>query len=88
MSIALSSEEQVELAAQLHGVDDDRILAFEIQDADLQQPPISRGSDQHGEILIEADPSQGVAGRVPESSSLTSCFQAGWPIRISTTYLV
>jgi len=66
MSIALSSEKQVELAAQLHGVDDDRILAFEIQDADLQQPPISSGSDHHGEIFIEVDPPHGVAHGVPD----------------------
>jgi len=43
-----------------------RVLALKIHDADLQEPSVNRGPDQHGEIVIEADPSRGVLDGVTD----------------------
>lgn len=52
-----------ELRSGLHGMDDNRILAFQIEDADLEQRAVDRGTDEHGELVID-ELTDGVVHRV------------------------
>jgi hypothetical protein len=49
-----------ELWSGWDGVDDDWVLAFQIEDPDLEQRAVGRGTDQHCELVIDV-----LADRVP-----------------------
>src|SRR5262245_44434278 len=46
------AEERVELRPKPHCVQDDRVIALEVEDADLQESPIPRRSDKHRQAFI------------------------------------
>ena len=50
--VAFLLEQPVELLSQRHGMDDDRVVPIEIQDADLQQCSLGRWSDEHRQVVV------------------------------------
>ena len=59
-------EESVEPASQRHRVDGDWIVAFDVEDTDLQQCAVGRRSDQHRQVVFHFDPAHGVANSVQD----------------------
>ena len=47
------------------GVDDDWVVAFDVEDADLKQRPICCWADKHGQVVIQRYPSHRVANGMP-----------------------
>lgn len=55
----------MELGSQWLGVDDDGVLAVDVEDADLEQRSVARWPDQHDQVIIEEHSSHRVANGVP-----------------------
>ena len=47
-------------------MNDDRILAIQVKHADLQRCAIAGGADEHGQVIIHVDLSDGGADSVPD----------------------
>lgn len=62
-------------------MDDDGVIALEVQDADLKKRPITRRSDEHRQILSSAIRRTALRTACQMSASGTPCFRAGSPMR-------
>lgn len=61
----MSSEELVELGPQYVGVDDDGVVAVDVEDSDLQQCSVGGRSDEHDQVVVQVYASHCVSDRVP-----------------------
>jgi hypothetical protein len=55
-----------------------RIVAGDVQDPDLEQGPVGRRSDQHGQAVVHLYPAQGVADGVRDVV-VADAVLLGWP---------
>jgi hypothetical protein len=46
-------------------MDDDWVIAFDVEHADLEQCSVGRWADEHGQVIIQDHSSHGVANGVP-----------------------
>ncbi len=46
-------------------MDDDRVVALDVEHADLEQRSVGRRADEHDQVIIQMHPSRGVANGVP-----------------------
>lgn len=60
-----SSDQLVELASVRLGVDDNRIVTIDVEDADLEQLSVGRWADQHDQLILKVHPSHRVTHGVP-----------------------
>jgi hypothetical protein len=60
-----SSEQLVEFASERLGVNHNRIITIDIEDADLEQLSVSRWADQHDQLVLKVHPSHRVTHGVP-----------------------
>jgi hypothetical protein len=63
--IGMSSEELVELRSQRVSVDDDGVVAVDIEDSDLQQCSVGGRSDEHDQVVVQVYAPHSVSDRVP-----------------------
>ena len=49
--LVLNLEQGIELVAESHGMDDHRIVAVEVQDADLQERAVAVRADEHQNLI-------------------------------------
>jgi hypothetical protein len=70
----------VELWSQWLGVDHDRVVAFYLEDADLEKRPVCCWADEHRQVVVQI---RLIAFRTAchMSGSVIPCFRAGSPIR-------
>jgi len=54
-------------------VDDDWVIALDVEDSDLEQRPVCCWADEHGQLVIEEDSSHRVAHGVP-------CVRVGYSV--------
>jgi hypothetical protein len=76
-----SSEEPVERRSQRHRVNEDGVLAVDIEDADLQQRSVAAGPISIVNSSSMTTRSIAVRTACNVSSSPMSCLRAGAPIR-------
>lgn len=76
-----SSKELVELGSQRLGVDDDWIVAFEIENADLKQRSALAGPISMTKSPFTDTRRMALRAACHMSASATPCFRAGPPIR-------
>jgi hypothetical protein len=76
-----SAQQSSKLRAKWHGVNDDRIVAIEVEHAEFEQRSVRRWPDEHRQVLIHPHSAHRVAKCVVDVSSGTPCLRAGAPIR-------
>jgi len=59
-----SAEEPLKLGTKRHGVDDDGVIAVEVEDTDFEQRPVTGGTDEHAQAFAEVNPAHGMADGV------------------------
>ena len=86
--ITSSSKEPVELRSQLHGVQEDRVVPGDVEDADLQQRSVGGWSDEHRQVFMYGYPARRRPDGVRDVGVDSTVLRAGSPIRKQTTCLV
>jgi hypothetical protein len=79
--LVLNLEQGIELVPESHGMDDHRIVAVEVQDADLQERAVAVRAENIRTSSM-SKPFIGLRTAWNMSSSSTPCFRAGSPTRI------